>query len=167
MLSRPFIVPWFGWCNWDCGLYAGYPVWFRAWCWDDPRFYARFSPLSAQDTFELPPPPGYDSEIVNYFKAGSFRTIRVELEKEVLLPDKSTGIELTVLRDDNADGTLEQAVSVAGPSREAVIKEYVQHEEGNFKKEIGLAQALYDTSISGRGSMYLNIRDIIRAKGEW
>jgi hypothetical protein len=115
-----------------------------------------FSTFSTVESFGVIPPPGYDDAKVTYFKRGPERTVRVELERD--LPD---GIELTVLRDDHADGSLEQAVTLFGRDRGALIDEYMAREGYNYRVENRRMNALYEYFLYG------DIKDSLAMRGLW
>jgi hypothetical protein len=98
--------------------------WWGPWSWDAPGHYRTYAnPGSYVRTFDMAPPPGYDEATVTYFKKGFDRTVRVELTRPVMTRE-GIDLEVTVLRDDRADGDLEQAVRMIAPSREEAMQDY-------------------------------------------
>ncbi len=125
--------------TWYAGYYGyGYnPYWdpfFRFWwfgpyAWDGPWHYWNY--MDTQTTvavYTLESPTGFDRAVATLFRSGAGRTVRVELERKT-----SDGVELTILRDDNAGARvwlrssqrLDDAVVVPGKSRDDAILEYV------------------------------------------
>jgi hypothetical protein len=159
------------WRHWHGGNDWSLFWWFGPWCWDAPWAYNHFyTTQSAVETFDVIPPPGYDNATVTYFKLGTERTIRVELERYW-----PSGLELTVLRDDHAgceetpslmrcspmESRLDQVVSISAPDRETAIDEYWVREGNNFRRENGRLEIIYDQIL------YPDIRDQLLARGLW
>ena len=110
------------------------------WCWDAIPSYRVYESAGTLRTFEIMPPPGYDEAVVAYFRGSGERTIRVELAKET-----RDGIELIVLRDNDADGDLEEAIAVEGVSRDAARQHYLgARDNREYRLPWHQADSLYD-----------------------
>ena len=145
--------PWWQhrWNHWDTprfSVWAGWPYW-STWGWEDRHAYRAYERSGSVDTFEVMPPLGYERAVVAYFRSANDDTIRVELER----PSPWGGIELSVLRDDGADGDLENAILASGRNRDEALANY-QRDGGN-RMLMKVADRLYD-------QMYEDIRDEVR-----
>ena len=141
---RPYVPPYPWWHHWGGYHDHFHNHWWFGWCWEAPWVYTHYyggGDETLAYEFEIPAPLGYDDARVLYLERDGRDTIRVEL---VDMPDASHhGVEVVVLRDDGADGTLEQAVRSYGYSRGDALERYWRGDHRGYGVEVPGAERMY------------------------